>query len=217
MCEQLTFFHHLAWIDIGFQESGTVCAYTDEISGMNDFRMISSFCASFYQLASGHKVQHGFFCLQGTFLIHTGRIGRIQGKRLCSPDLPVIVERRSIKRTRLVHHDIRHTKLTGPFRILIPGFHHADMRNKRSGHIEGCELNTVLPSLYRLKDTRCDPLRGFTQSIAGEHPVNVRVVRTPESFFGVYGIWIRTGNHKNLFTRNQSIFFLQTLQPGDKA
>ncbi len=161
-----------------------------------------------------HEMQNRRNGLLAALPVHGFRIGGIEGKGVCLPDLPVVVECRRIKRTGLPHHDIGKPELLRELRVLKARLHHPDMGHEGALHVEGGKLDAHLIVLDALKDAGRNALGGFSLIIAREHAVDIRIVDGPEALLDVERGRIRTGNHQNLLPRHQLSRVLQLPQPG---
>ena len=72
------------------------------------------------------------------------------------------------------------------------------MRNEHARNIEARELHAVLKLAYLLKHAGGDTLRGFATGVAGEHTVDVRVVKAPESSADVRAVAVYGRNYEYL-------------------
>ena len=78
------------------------------------------------------------------------------------------------------------------------GLHHPHMGNKISGHVKAGKLDSVAVVLNHVKNSRGDPLGCFPLIIAREHPVDVRVVHSPEPLADIHGRVVYRRDHQDL-------------------
>ena len=149
---------------------------------------------------------HGFLCVK-----FVGVRG-IQRKRIGFPHLPVVIECRTVIRTRFAQHDIRQPKCFRQLNIMIAQVHNPYMGNDFTHHIKAGHLYPVLIALDLFKHAGCNALCGFAQMIARKHAVDIGIIGRPETFANVHRCVIYRWNHQNFFAFGNGAFGLQFFQ-----
>ena len=146
---------------------------------------------------SGEETKDSRNRLLGGFFIYEICLCSIDRKGIGIPYLPVIIQSCSINGPGFSYDYIGKAEKPGQAGVLLSGIHHTDMRNKVSGHVETCELDTVIIILHLFKYSCCDPLGSFSQIIPRKHPVYICIIHRPEPFSDIHSMMIYGRYHQN--------------------
>ena len=162
------------------------------------------------------KPHNRFHRLTGGVRVDAVRLVGVQGKRLCLPDLPVVVQRGRVVGLGRPQKNVGQAECQCLFLPLVARLHNADMGQQVAGQIEAGEVDAVRVALNGGKNMGGNALGGLPLVIAGEHPVDVRVVRRPEPAAYIHGKLVGTGHHQDAAVRGQQAVPLQLLQSLNK-
>ena len=209
LCQGLAHADRFSRFCQGFKNTGFGCSNRNKLAVGDDLAVILMWILILDDSSCCQKIHHRHNCLSCSLWINSSRSGRIQGISLGIPNLPVVIQGCRIIGTNSSFYNIRKAEVSSFLDSGIALIHHSYMRHKITRHIEGSKLDSVLIFRNLSKNSICDSLCRFSQIIAGEHTVNVRIVRRPKPFLNIHRIGIYRRNDQNLMIRKNPPFLLQ--------